>query len=480
MTYRSRFSLSLLSILFLTLPAFAQLDPNLQMNTDEDNLSEIVAVSPVGGNKDLVWVSQLSSSGYSQAQNIAALGRVGDNLIPANWLSPGLASIGTVSVNNAKNVVWSVSNGSTVSSIVLGTDKTLLVSGADLDGSGIADAVSIQKNGSATIETDPFVTTSSAFSKATIALKMAKKTVRRGTPFFASQNGTSDSLGFAVLKKNKKGRAVRGRKKYQLTLVDIGGGVNKVLNGGNTKGSLRSILPVAGADGVDRLAFVAKVKRNTVITVRTISGDVVASRSFPGNGTAVVGQYLGDAGEELGYAPENGAVQIWNAFSGAESTYPNPASIIVDHVNINSFTSFGSNSGGSGSGGGSGIGSVCKSTTPRTGGFLWKPDADADDARKNKPVVLFTGGSKTGLRSIDIYATNGEKICNFTFKPSSIRGINGGADHYFSGWIGGCALTDGQIAAKARAASGNSNVFIQWKNGGCLGPINPTTRVGGI
>lgn len=137
--------------------------------------------------------------------------------------------------------------------------------------------------------------------------------------------------------------------------------------------------------------------------------------------------------------------------------------------------------GGDEGGGGAGIGSVCPNGTKGIGfGVLYKPAADASDAREGKPVVLLQGSNKTKSSSLNIYASNGEKICNFTFKSSSIPGVNGGSDHYFSGWTGGCGLTGGQIATKAKQASGNTNIYIQSTGGKCLGPVNPNARSGGI
>ncbi|MCO6431947.1 MAG: hypothetical protein J5J00_13900 [Deltaproteobacteria bacterium] len=128
-----------------------------------------------------------------------------------------------------------------------------------------------------------------------------------------------------------------------------------------------------------------------------------------------------------------------------------------------------------------GISSVCPNGTRGIGfGVLYKPAADASDARQGKPVVLLQGSNKNRASALRIYASNGTEVCRFSFKASSIPGVNGGADHYFSGWSGGCGKTGSQISTAARAASGNSSIYIEWKGGQCLGPVNPTSRVGGI
>ena len=131
---------------------------------------------------------------------------------------------------------------------------------------------------------------------------------------------------------------------------------------------------------------------------------------------------------------------------------------------------------------GQGLSSVCPKGVRGVGfGILYKPHADASDARRGKPVVLLQGGNKTNSSAMNVFAANGTQVCRFTFKSSSIPGINGGSHHYFSGWSGGCGRTGNQIASAARsAAGGNSSIYLQWKGGQCLGPINPASRVGGI
>ncbi|RIL10637.1 MAG: hypothetical protein DCC75_03930 [Proteobacteria bacterium] len=123
-----------------------------------------------------------------------------------------------------------------------------------------------------------------------------------------------------------------------------------------------------------------------------------------------------------------------------------------------------------------GLNRVCPSGTRGIGfGILYKPAADASDARAGKPVVLLQGSNKNRAPYLRIYSSGGEEVCRFTFKASSIPGVNGGSDHYFSGWSGGCGKTSSQLSAAA-----GGSIYIEWKNGQCLGPVNPYSRVGGI
>lgn len=122
---------------------------------------------------------------------------------------------------------------------------------------------------------------------------------------------------------------------------------------------------------------------------------------------------------------------------------------------------------------------ACSSVSRVGFGVLYKPAADASDSRRGKPAVLFQGSQKPRTSAINIYDSGGNAICRFTFKASSIPGVNGGSDHYFSGWSGGCGKTGSQIAAAAKK-SGSTNIFIQTSGKRCLGPINPVSRTGGI
>ena len=227
--------------------------------------------------------------------------------------------------------------------------------------------------------------------------------------------------------------------------------------------------------------------------MRNLTGARLHNRRVNGEREVVVGDFLADAGEEIAVETDSGLL-VYNPFSKTESTLSVSGDVLVDHINVSSFRQEGSSGGSSGengseSGGGEetggtapagSLGAVCSSTRAISHGILWKPAADASDSRQHKPVVLLTGSSKTNTGSLAVYASNGTQVCTFSFKASSIQGVNGGADHYFSGWPGGCSLNASQIASKARQASGSSDVYFKWKGGSCIGPLNPTSRSGSI
>lgn len=111
-------------------------------------------------------------------------------------------------------------------------------------------------------------------------------------------------------------------------------------------------------------------------------------------------------------------------------------------------------------------------------GFLWKPSSDVPGSRGGKPVVLLTGRNRTSTRSLSIFSGNGNSICSFSFKSPDTPGINGGADHYYSGWSGGCGKTARQIKGAASGSTGS--VYVSSTGRSCIGPITPERRTGGI
>ena len=124
-----------------------------------------------------------------------------------------------------------------------------------------------------------------------------------------------------------------------------------------------------------------------------------------------------------------------------------------------------------------GLKAACpKGTSNVKFGILWKPKADSTDSRRGKPVLLLTGTNKTRTSSLKVFSSSGETICNLSFKAPIVPGTNSGADHYWSGWPGGC----GKTASQMSSLSSDGKIYVQWKGKKCIGPINPASRIGRI
>jgi hypothetical protein len=77
-------------------------------------------------------------------------------------------------------------------------------------------------------------------------------------------------------------------------------------------------------------------------------------------------------------------------------------------------------------------------------GFLWKPASDVPGPRGGRPVVLLTRRNKTRTSSLLVISAAGKLLCSFGMRIGQ-PGINGGADHYYSGWGSGCCKTGSQL-----------------------------------
>lgn len=478
MNFRPRINFRrFVAALFLTPALLSQVSSaqsSPEMNLDSDVLSEIVSIAP-DGDQSLTWNALLSSSGYSGATaSLGSLGKLGDNLVAADWDGDGVFEIGIVTLNTRSgDVGWRILNGTNPTSVIFGQRRSKLISGGDYNGDGAADGAYASQSGRVTVRPN-FLT-----GETDTTVRFSKRDVR-GIGVFASPDGVADWIGFV-----RSLRSTRNTRRYRVTLKSLAGESysRRVVGPRRNTGRLQDVLPVRGLNGIDHLAYVSTRRGRTFISLRELSGALLYQGNVVGTGLVIVGDYLANSGEEIGVETSQGIV-VTNPFDGSTATLADPGGILVDHINVHAFARFRSPGAGGGGGGGGntggGLGKICANTQGSVGGFLWKPDSDVGDARGGKPVVLFTGGSKPGGGSIDIYARNGTKVCNFTYKASDEPGINNGADHYYSGWYGGCGLTGGQIAAKAREASGDGRVYIDWKNNTCLGPLDPTARTGGV
>ena len=448
---------------------------------DADGTSDIVAVT-IQGDETLNWAVAQSDSNYATTQ-YGILGKNGSHLIPGYWTSTTVQDIGITTLNtDIKLITWTIQRPTgSQHALVLGKKGNDVIAGGDYDNNGFFDAAVATANGKVTIFTNPFASVVGGPASTAYELKFPKKNARRGEPMFLRRGG-KDLIGYITYRKVKAGFKVR------LNFKDLEGNkFKKRLKGFEQKKS-SEIFPIKSPGGDDYIVFVRKAKDTKIVTIRDLRGSIVNRGKHLGGEVVLVGDFdPSDPGQEVGVEVST-QVQVSNPTSKVSSLLSDPGGVLADDVNIKqlgkrkkSGGSGGGSDGGSDNGGGTGnFNSVCRSVRGVSTGFLWKPDSDVSDNRGGKPVVLLQGGFKFGGSSVNIYAKNGTKVCNFTFKQGQ-PGINGGADHYYSGWIGGCSLTGGQIASKARSVSGSATVYVQTGSGRCVGPINnPDGRSGGI
>ncbi|MCB0310435.1 MAG: hypothetical protein KDD42_04325 [Bdellovibrionales bacterium] len=437
-------------------------------DVDADGLDDVILVEAT--DSALLWSALLSSTGFSSSQSLGQVGSNGDHLIPATWTDSNSPQIGIISKSANSNVVtWTILNSSEQQSQVFGSKNTDLFLSGDFDGNGQADAAKInRKTGASTIFSNLF---SSSSTQSTLSFPRAA--ARKGHPFFVDIDGTGDNMSLIY--------NTRSRSKRKIKLVSIGLNGRKVIRRfrGQLGSKTKEAFPIRQPNGVDAIGTVGSSSSATNLKIINLTGGgVVFKRKYP-RGTVLVGDYLSADGEEVALFRE-GTLLIQNPFSQESLEVSNlPNSVAADELNFNSFITSSNDSNEDNQG--SGIASVCpKGSVGFAHTRLLKPSSDVSDNRGGKPAVLLTGSSKSGASAMEVYDTKGNTICRFTFKDSSVPGVNSNADHYFSGHSGGCSKTASQIKAQAQQNTGSSSVYFSWKGGQCLGPADPTTRQGSI
>lgn len=466
--------------------AFANFAGAQDLDFDGDGLDEVILIQ-VQDTEELQWKLLLSTRGYAAQINTHIFGAIGDHLAPGSWTSADKNEVGVVSLQG-KRVLWKIlgSDGE-VRKVRFGKKNDWLIAGGDFSGDGISDIAVLNKFGRLRVLVNPFEVPQQ------FDLKIPRATVKRGERPFFLRSGTVDSLALLFKEKSKGSKA-------SLQVFQQG------VNSSSSREQKRFPLPkkvidiipfhIAGSDGA--YLTISKRKQSRLAVLRTADGNELWRKIFSANRTVLVGNYLEAEGQEVGLFG-NGLFYVENPITGDTKFIEGvPSGIIpADLYNVNRFDqpTFSSDVKGTDDeqivpnplpeetpGSSGGLSDACPNGTQElTSGALWKPSSDVSDARGGKPVLLLTGSFKNGSRSgIEIFDSEGGNLCLLTYKTPSQSGVNKGADHYYSGWIGGCGKSAGQIASEASANTGSEQVYLAWKGGKCLGPLNPRSRAGDI
>jgi hypothetical protein len=447
-----------------------------ELDLDGDNKSDLVYVK-VLDDEAIRWRAVTSVSDFTESITaVSRFGELGDHLIPASWISKTDIQIAKLSRTNEDNVRWTLRDPAHGNpSFIFGDVKDHVLAGGDYNGNGYRDAALIAPGGATSVLTDAFGETFGLPAPQLVEGKFPRQVARKGSPFFLSLDGLKDSLAF-LQKKTVTTPKGRVRRQIVLHYVSLGKRVATSKFYGKIPGTIEQVMPVMASNGRDGIVVVSVDGNRRMLTVWSVSRERLLSREIAKDAFVVVGNYLAAPGEEVVIvnAPNADIINPFTSTTGAMSGLER-GMIPVDAVNIVRFA--GSPTGNAPAGG---LGAVCSSIEQIHSGILWKPESDVGDNRGGKPVVLFTDGNKTGTEDIKIYATDGTEVCNFTFREPDEPGVNNNSDPYYSGWHGGCDKTGSQIASAATAATGKREVYLQWKNGSCVGPLDPAGRHGSI
>jgi hypothetical protein len=448
---------------------------------DGDGISDRTWIQ-IESDKTLAWNVQLSTS---QAQaSLGSLGKSGDAVAMAQWLAGG-TQIGVASLNSVtKEIEWSIRDSAgAVRTKVLGKKGDLVVSGADLDGNGIADAAVVRLEG----------------KKATWVVKFdffasdapVEKTFQFGEAgdrvFYArAETGSAvDWIGITRTGSNSKTLA---------RMMDINSGAVKQfdrLPKFASQGVRPRPFPIRQSSGADLIGFSVGSGGKTSVKVFSLEGGAISSSVFEGLGVSVVGEFLQGPGYEVLYDDGTNA-DILNPRLIDVTETVSLGGVPVDEININSLglevtspipTSTptggsGDDSGGGGTNSGPGLSSKCGSIVKWPGSHIYKTlgSKHFSDVRRNTiGVVIKSGGQGPFPSCLDALDQNGNVVAKLGLFSMGA----GWAARYYAGVR--CATSTpyggAQVASRAMSSSGSSKIYMKFNNV-CYGPIEASRCVG--
>jgi hypothetical protein len=441
---------------------------------DSDGVSDLTRVEEQS-DKSLTWKAVSSSTG--NPIELGSIGKSGDLPAMAQWLSTG-TQIGVASLDDAAGTIkWSILDGSSNAvERVFGKRGDLIVSGADFNGNGTADAAVVRLvNGVAQWEIayDMFAVT----SPETATFEFGKAGDRA---FYARvDGGTLDWIGMM-----RKGRGSRSTAVMRNPATGEVRQFKRMPKLAST-GVRPRAFPIRQSAGGDLIGFQYAKGGGTVIVAYTFGGAKVSSDSMAGSGSSVVGDFNNGDGFEVAYQSVPESVVI-NPIQGEVREISNAGGIPVDEINITALGAAavaptptdGASGGGSSTPVGGGSLAQCTQTMGLPGGYVYKTVGSHHftDVRRNTiGVVIKPGGRGPFPGCVNVIDTSGNVVAKLALYAKGA----GWAARYYAGV--GCAtstpLNGAAVAAKARAKTGSSKVYLNF-GGNCYGPIEASKCIG--
>lgn len=356
-----------------------------QIDFDADGLDDFLSVA-IGTDQALTWSFRASSTGATA--ELPPLGKQGDNLAPGLWRTGHGSERVILSRDASTNTIWTLEGSE---SFILGTGAGVAIAGADVDNSGLLDAIFVSKRDGKLVWNvllDPF-STSPAGGTAIPEIEFGSD---QESPFFASPLGTGDWL--ATL--NGTSAVITLRNPFSIE--------ERTLTVGAALASLGRPVPIAQPDGIDLLAFTDRAGGTTVVRAVRMDGTMGAKNRLAAAETVIAGDFSRDyPGEEI-------AIQSARNFKGYNPSSKKrinvrfAAKIPVDSVNINEY---------GGAAADPGFGS-CVGFEPRDGnkhGFTWKPNSDTTFYA----VAVLPGKLSGKVKKVEVYSSTGTLVKELTF-----------------------------------------------------------------
>jgi hypothetical protein len=283
---------------------------------DSDGISDIVTASQ----SDTGTTFSVLYSASDASSELGTIQKSEGTAVVANFLAATTPQIGVLSADYDTGLIdWAILDQSDQSrSAQLGNGGDTVVVGADLNGDGATDAISVgvQKFRLVwQIDTALFGSDSAT-----------RRTIRWGSkseqPFFFSLDGSKDLL--AVL------RRFNGR--FVVRTYDLESGATGRYEGLGTFGTARPRPrphPIKVSDGSDHLVVSEVVEDATLLTFFNPVAGSTSTKTLAAVGAVLIGNYTADPGEEVAVQSESGLV-IYNPGTDLITEMVAPTTGLVD------------------------------------------------------------------------------------------------------------------------------------------------------
>lgn len=452
----------LVTFSILGMPALAQAQ-RVPCDIGNNGVSDLVLIN-VDAEKKLHWSAFLTPQ--SHVYDLGQLGVVGDHIIFQDWIGEGVPQKGVISVNDKNKIEWKiVSRQGVALTETFGVGGQTVVSGANFNNSNFADGAVVFESGRRLvwrIASDMFTNNVQVVNRINFGLKGDR-------PFFANIDGSGDWMGVARRVKKNVGRLIfknpRGKRKK---VYRIRGRMANQIKG-NTP------FAVQQPDGKDMIVVANRLRSKTVLFFQAAGRAKVVRKVLEGSGDIVVGNFSGEAGDEVVLQRANGQYLIFNPFSAGQSVIQAPGGILIDEININKMSAV--------------------KTAPKVpntpsnpgnyrcerfpGSFIYKTIGSShfNDVRRNTMgLILRRGASGPFPFCIEVKDTKGNLIAKMgAFTPPGSEW----AARYYAGW--GCGvstpLSGASAGSRAKSNTGSTQVIFDFGTK-CYGSVDATRCIG--
>jgi len=443
---------------------------------DGDGYSDPVLIA-VARDGSLSWRAELSGTG--NGISLGTIGMIGVNAIFGPWSAPDAADIGVVSPTSDGKVEWQILNESQ-QRILLGNVEGYALSGGDLNGNGVLDAVVVNKSRRRAIwnvSLDPFIK-----DRGVGALEVRQIPFGKWSDIHFLAPLQSGGYALGIITQDEQKHAMI--QKYDLTTNTITT-QRRISRFFAIKGLSRPEA-IRGADGQVRLLITRKQENSVQLYVYSLTGRRYTRTVLPIDGDIVIGDFGPDAGEEVG-VQQGSTLAIYNPSSGSVITRTIGEGILIDGNNSNLVKKESIPPANSGGGEGApvdipAVGEVknCASVAPFPSSYIYKMIGSTHfsptDVRRNTiGLIIRPGGPGPFPSCISVVSTNGNVLANLGLYQ---RGSGWEARYYAGIGCGKETPYNGETFAAMARESGNGS-FVLFNMGSiCYGPIDASRCVG--